>query len=84
MKSIYKREGETIQKLDSLFNLYGAGHFDWARLGHVIFYQPNSLRKISFGIPPFLVLKGGIHFTRFRGLASHGAAIGHHCHVPLQ
>lgn len=47
-----------------------------ARLGHVIFYQAELFREDFFSV--FLPVKfsGGFEFTGFRGLASHGAAIG--------
>jgi len=47
-----------------------------ARLGHVIFYQPELFYQDFFSV--FLPFKfsGGFAFTGFRGLASHGAAIG--------
>ena len=47
-----------------------------ARLGHVIFYQPelNFSRFFSIFLP--FKFKGGFEFTGFQGLASHGAAIG--------
>jgi phosphatidylglycerol---prolipoprotein diacylglyceryl transferase len=47
-----------------------------ARLGHVIFYQPELFKEDFFSIFLPFSFKGGMHFTGFRGLASHGAAIG--------
>jgi phosphatidylglycerol:prolipoprotein diacylglycerol transferase len=47
-----------------------------ARLGHVIFYQPELIKDDFFSIFLPFKFKGGFAFTGFRGLASHGAAIG--------
>ncbi|MCB0463658.1 MAG: prolipoprotein diacylglyceryl transferase [Flavobacteriaceae bacterium] len=76
MKKIYKHENQTEEKLDSLFIYSVLGIMIGARLGHVIFYQPELFKQDFFSI--FLPVKfaGGFEFTGFRGLASHGAAIG--------
>lgn len=76
MKKIYKHENQTDEKLDSLFIYSVLGIMIGARLGHVIFYQPELIKEDFFSI--FLPVKfaGGFEFTGFRGLASHGAAIG--------
>jgi prolipoprotein diacylglyceryl transferase len=47
-----------------------------ARLGHVFFYQPELINDDFFSIFLPFKFKGGIEFTGFQGLASHGAAIG--------
>lgn len=76
MKSIYQREGISLEKLDSLFIYTVLATLIGARLGHVIFYDwdyfQNNLLEIFLPVrfePEF-------QFTGFRGLASHGAAIG--------
>jgi len=76
MKKVYKDENQTEDKLDSLFIYSVLGIMIGARLGHVIFYQPELFKDDFFSI--FLPVKfaGGFEFTGFRGLASHGAAIG--------
>ncbi len=76
MKKIYKNEGESESKMDSLFMHSVLGIMIGARLGHVIFYQSELFREDFFSV--FLPFKfsGGFEFTGFRGLASHGAAIG--------
>jgi len=75
MKRIYKHEGQSEESLDSLFIYSVLGIMLGARLGHVIFYQPELITEDFFSI--FLPFKfsGGIEFTGFQGLASHGAAI---------
>jgi len=76
MKKIYKRENQTEEKLDSLFIYSILGIMIGARIGHVLFYQSDLILKDPLSI--FLPFKfaGGFEFTGFRGLASHGAAIG--------
>ena len=76
MKKIYKNENQSEEKLESLFMYSVLGIMIGARLGHVIFYQPELFKEDFFSV--FLPLKfsGGIDFTGFRGLASHGATIG--------
>lgn len=76
MKAIYKREGEPIEKLDSLFVYMVLAILIGARLGHVIFYQSELFREDFFSVFLPFSFKNGFEFTGFRGLASHGAAIG--------
>lgn len=75
MKRIYKNEGQTDEALDSLFIYSVLGIMLGARLGHVIFYQPELITEDFFSIFLPFKFKGGFEFTGFRGLASHGAAI---------
>ena len=76
MKKIYKHENQTDDKLDSLFIYSVLGIMIGARVGHVVFYQSELIIEDPLSI--FLPFKftGGFEFTGFRGLASHGAAIG--------
>jgi len=76
MKKIYKNENQSNDKLDSLFIYSVVGIMIGARLGHVIFYQPELFKEDFFSIFLPFKFKGGFAFTGFRGLASHGAAIG--------
>ncbi|MBO3117152.1 prolipoprotein diacylglyceryl transferase [Winogradskyella sp. DF17] len=76
MKRIYKNENETNESLDSLFIYSVLGIMLGARLGHVIFYQAELITEDFFSIFLPFKFKGGIEFTGFQGLASHGAAIG--------
>jgi len=75
MKRIYKRENQSNEALDSLFMYAVIGIMLGARLGHVIFYQPELFKEDFFSIFLPFSFKNGIHFTGFQGLASHGAAI---------
>jgi phosphatidylglycerol---prolipoprotein diacylglyceryl transferase len=76
MRKIYRHENQTEEKLDSLFIYSILGIMIGARVGHVVFYQSELIFQDPLSI--FLPFKfaGGFEFTGFRGLASHGAAIG--------
>ncbi|MCO4821314.1 MAG: prolipoprotein diacylglyceryl transferase [Flavobacteriaceae bacterium] len=76
MKKIYLNEQQSEEKLDSLFIYSVLGIMIGARVGHVLFYQSELILEDPLSI--FLPFKfaGGFEFTGFRGLASHGAAIG--------
>jgi prolipoprotein diacylglyceryl transferase len=76
MKKIYKNENQTEEKLDSLFIYSVLGIMIGARLGHVIFYQPELFKQDFFSIFLPFRFRPEFEFTGFRGLASHGAAIG--------
>lgn len=76
MKRIFNREKVNIEYLDPLFIYTVLATMLGARLGHVIFYQPELFSQDFFSV--FLPFKfnGGFEFQGFAGLASHGAAIG--------
>lgn len=76
MKAIYKREGVDLEKLDPLFIYTVLATLIGARLGHVLFYQPELF--VNDPLSVFLPFQFSPHFefTGFQGLASHGAAIG--------
>ena len=76
MKKIYKNEGQSDEKLDSLFMYSVLGIMIGARLGHVVFYQSELFREDFLSVFLPFRFSGGFEFTGFRGLASHGAAIG--------
>ena len=76
MKKIYKSEGQSEEKLESLFMYSVLGIMIGARLGHVVFYQSELFKEDFFSVFLPFSFVGGIQFTGFRGLASHGAAIG--------
>lgn len=75
-KRIWKNENQSSESLDSLFIYSVLGIMIGARLGHVIFYQPELFGEDFFSIFLPFKFKGGFEFTGFQGLASHGAAIG--------
>ena len=75
MKRIFEREGESMEKLDKLFIYTIVATMIGARLGHVIFYQPELFKEDFINV--FLPFRTNpkFEFTGFAGLASHGAAI---------
>lgn len=84
MKNIFEREGESIEKLDSLFIWTVLATLIGARLGHVLFYDWEYFRNhlVEIFLPirenvnaTLFGLIDGWEFTGFQGLASHGAAI---------
>ena len=75
MKHIFVREGETIEKLDSLFIWTVLATLAGARLGHVLFYDWEYFRNNILEIFLPVKFEPSFHFTGFTGLASHGAAI---------
>lgn len=76
MKSIYVKEGIDIEKLDSLFIYTVLATLIGARLGHVIFYDWDYFQHNLLEIFLPVKFRPEFEFTGFRGLASHGAAIG--------
>lgn len=76
MKAIYTREGIALEKLDSLFIYTVLATLIGARLGHVIFYDWDYFQHHLLEIFLPVKFEPEFHFTGFRGLASHGAAIG--------
>jgi len=75
-KKIFKNEGQSDDKMDSLFIYVVLATLIGARLGHVIFYQPELFSQDFLSVfLPFRTVPE-FEFTGFQGLASHGAAIG--------
>lgn len=75
MKKIFKIDGVDEKFLDPLFTWTLVGTILGARLGHVIFYQPELFKEDFLSVFLPISTKGGLHFTGFSGLASHGATI---------
>ena len=75
MKPIFSRENESVGALDKLFIYTLVATMLGARLGHVIFYQPELFSEDPWSVLLPISTKPSIHFTGFAGLASHGAAI---------
>ena len=75
MKPIFNRENESVESLDKLFIYTLVATMLGARLGHVIFYQPELFSEDPWSVLLPISTKPSIHFTGFAGLASHGAAI---------
>ncbi len=72
---IFKKEGKPEKDVDTLTIYMVIATIVGARLGHVIFYQPEIIWEnplnifLPFELNPF-------RFTGLQGLASHGGAIG--------
>jgi len=75
MKHIYLREGESLEKLDSLFIYTVFATLIGARLGHVFFYDWDYFKDHKLEILLPFRFEPQFEFTGFAGLASHGAAI---------
>ncbi len=75
MKRIYIKEGQKMEHLDSMFMYAILGTMLGARLGHVFFYDWGYFKHNLFEILLPVKFSPKLHFTGFRGLASHGAAI---------
>ncbi len=76
MRKFYKNENIAEEKLDPLFIYAVLGTLIGARLGHVIFYQTELLWEDPLSVILPFQFSPEFEFTGFRGLASHGAAIG--------
>lgn len=76
MKKIYQREELPMQKLDSLFVYTVIATLIGARLGHFLFYEPEVFITDPLSIFLPVEFTPTFKFVGFRGLASHGAAIG--------
>lgn len=66
MQWMYKREGKDVRQLDRLLYMMFAGAVIGARLGHVLFYEPEYYLANPLEI--LYIWKGG--------LASHGGSLG--------
>ncbi len=72
---IFKKEGKPEKDVDTLTIYMVIATVLGARLGHVIFYQPEMFVEDPLGILlPFKF--SPFEFTGLQGLASHGAGIG--------
>ncbi|WP_010522211.1 prolipoprotein diacylglyceryl transferase [Aquimarina agarivorans] len=75
MKKIYVNEGQTMEHLESVFMYAVLATLLGARMGHVIFYQPELFKEDFFSVFLPAQFRPEFKFTGFQGLASHGAAI---------
>jgi prolipoprotein diacylglyceryl transferase len=75
---IYKRENIPSEHLEKL-SIYGMiGILVGARLGHCLFYEPSYYlsHPLEMILPITFPPEGGIKFTGYQGLASHGGVLG--------
>ncbi len=75
MTYIYKIDRVNVNYVEPFFTWTLLGTIFGARLGHVIFYQPELFREDFWSVFLPISTKNGFHFTGFSGLASHGATI---------
>ncbi len=75
MKKIYLNEGQKMEHLESVFMYAVIATLLGARMGHVIFYQPELFKEDFFSVFLPAQFRPEFKFTGFQGLASHGAAI---------
>ena len=75
---LYKREKLPAENLEKL-TIYGMiGIIAGARLGHCLFYEPSYYlsHPLEMILPVTFSPEGGIKFTGYQGLASHGGVLG--------
>ncbi len=75
---IFKNENIPASNLEKL-SVYGMiGILAGARLGHCLFYEPSYFlaHPLEMILPVKFREGGGIKFTGYQGLASHGGALG--------
>lgn len=75
---IYNRENIPSENLEKL-TIYGMiGIIAGARLGHCLFYEPSYYlsHPLEMILPITFPPDGGIKFTGYQGLASHGGVLG--------
>lgn len=73
---IFKQEGKPEKDVDTLTIYMIVATILGARLGHVIFYQPELFLENPLSIILPFEFSPSFRFTGLQGLASHGAAIG--------
>ncbi len=75
MTKIYKIDHVDPKLVEPLFTWTLVGTILGARLGHVIFYQPELFKQDFWSVFLPIQTKPELKFTGFSGLASHGATI---------
>lgn len=73
---IHRKEGKPAVDVETLTIYMIVATIIGARLGHVIFYQPEIIWQDPLGILLPFEFSPNFRFTGLQGLASHGAAIG--------
>lgn len=75
VKKIFKIDHENEKYIEPLFTLTLIGTVFGARMGHVIFYQPELFQQDFWSVFLPIQTVPEFKFTGFSGLASHGATI---------
>ncbi len=73
---MFKKEGKPQQDVDTLTIYMVIATILGARLGHILFYDPQIILNDPLGIFLPFEFKPEFKFTGLMGLASHGAAVG--------
>lgn len=78
MRKIFADNKIPIENWDKLIVYAAIGIFAGARLGHCLFYEPDYYlaHPLEMILPISPKPGGGYEFSGYRGLASHGGAIG--------
>lgn len=75
MKKIYKIDNIDEKYLEPLLTWTILGTIFGARIGHILFYQPELFKQDFWAVFLPIRTKPHLEFTGFSGLASHGATI---------
>lgn len=75
MSKMFKIDNVNQKYVEPIFTWTLIGTILGARLGHVIFYQPELFKEDFWSVFLPISTKNGLKFTGFSGLASHGATI---------
>lgn len=75
MSKIFKIDNVNQKYLEPLFTWTLIGTILGARIGHVVFYQPELFKQDFWSVFLPIQTKPEFRFTGFSGLASHGATI---------
>ncbi|CAG4992857.1 Phosphatidylglycerol--prolipoprotein diacylglyceryl transferase [Dyadobacter sp. CECT 9275] len=75
IRYIYKADKRPVEEIDTLGLYVMIGTIVGARLGHILFYDPDYYLTHPIEILP-ISLEPELHFTGLAGLASHGGGIG--------
>jgi len=73
---MYRKEGKPERDVDTLTIYMVVATIIGARLGHIIFYEPNMLWEHPLQVFLPFEFTPAFHFTGLQGLASHGGAFG--------
>ena len=78
LRWMYKQENIPKENLEKLSIYCFIGILAGARLGHCLFYEPSYYlaHPLEMILPIKFLEEGGIKFTGYQGLASHGGALG--------
>jgi prolipoprotein diacylglyceryl transferase len=75
MTKMYRIDNVNLKYVEPIFTWTLVGTILGARLGHVIFYQPELFQQDFWSVFLPIQTKPEFKFTGFSGLASHGATI---------